>query len=133
MAGIQIRAYGSEALGEVLDQPLGFAIIEDIDNPPPGDEAAMAQLDIQQACQSDPGQLPRPGLERIDPAADIGAPDECADGGTADDIRFNPDASEGPQHADMRPAPGDAAAQSNAEAQSGGRIGSQGLCPRGCG
>ena len=62
----------------------------------------MAQLDIQQARQSDPGQFPRPGLERVDPAAHISASDERADGGTGNDVRLNPDASEGPQHADMR-------------------------------
>ena len=94
----------------------------------------MAQLDIQQARQPDPGQRPGPGLEWVDPTARIGATDERADRGTADDVRLDPDASEGPEHADVRPATGDAAAQSDAKAQSGGRIGSQGLIrPRGCG
>jgi hypothetical protein len=124
MTGIQIRANGSETLGEVLDQHLGFPVVEDTDDSPPGDEATMAQLDIQQARQSNPGQRPRPGLEWVDPATHIGAPDERADRGTADDVRLDPDASEGPQHTDVCPAPGDAAAQSDAKAQSGGRTGS---------
>ena len=42
MAGIQIRTHGGEALREIFDQPLGFPVIENIDNPSPGDETAMA-------------------------------------------------------------------------------------------
>jgi hypothetical protein len=53
----------------------------------------MAQLDIQRTRQSDPGQLPRPGLEGVDPAAHMGVSGERADGNTEDDVGLNPDAS----------------------------------------
>jgi len=85
--------------------------VEDLHDPPAGDEAAIAELEVEEPRQPDLVELSRPSLERIEPAAEIDAADERANRGAADDVGLDAHSLKRPQDADMRPSPSHSAAQ----------------------
>jgi hypothetical protein len=60
--------------------------MDDLDDPPAGNETAMPELQVEEAGQAELVELSRPLLEFIEPAAKVNASDQRANGGAADDL-----------------------------------------------
>src|SRR6185312_10174337 len=115
MAGVEIGGDADERLRQVVDGVLDQRRVEDLQDAPAGDDAAIAEVEIEQPAQPHLGEAAGPGLELRQMAAEIDRADDRADRAAADDVRNDAFALEDAQHAEMTPTPRDTAAEGNAD------------------
>src|SRR5581483_2944341 len=121
-AGLEIGRDGGERLVEPLDRAIGLAVAQLLEDPSAGDEPAAARRQVHEADDVEPANRAHPGLERLEPAGDVGSSDQGADRRAGDDLRLDAGIGESAQNADVRPAARGATAERDADA---------GACPGG--
>ena len=84
-------------------------------DPLPLDQPRTGDHHIHETDDVRPGKLAHPPVQRIEKPGREGSGDQRADGGAAGDIDRDPRLQQAPDHADVRPSPGGAAAQGNAD------------------
>ena len=119
LATVEVGGDAGEADRQALDAAIGEVVLEAPLQAVTGDEAG-AEPQVEEAHHAAPGQRQGEGLEQAELARRVAAPHHCADGAARHHGRVDAGLLQHLDHPDLRPAPGRAAAEREADAGTGG-------------
>src|SRR5713101_8134629 len=90
MPVIELGGDADEGLRQVVDGVLDQRGVENLQDAPAGDDAAIAEVEIEQTAQAHLRESAGPGLEFRQVAAEIDGADHRADRGATDYVRDDP-------------------------------------------
>ena len=115
VAAHQLGGDGAELDRQRLDPAVRQILIEQALQPPAGDQARAAEMEVEEAHDAPLGQGQGEGLQLVELARRIAAADDGADGAARNHVGDDAGLLENSDDTDMRPAPCGAAAQSQAD------------------